>query len=80
MVSGVYEYINKLLGGRGNIIKKPKTVCFQGKYFNLLFIVGNAKLEIKIEILAKLRFLRHTIYSIAPLGNLQDKDLVILFA
>jgi len=67
-------------GNIDTIIEKLKSVGFQIKYFHPPLITKNARPRIKVEDLLKLKILRSVIYSIASIGRLKDRDLVILFA
>ena len=62
------------------IVDKLKSAGFTVSYFYPPLIAKEAKPPIRVQNMAWLKILRSAIYSIAKLGKLKDRDLVILFA
>jgi len=62
------------------IVDKLKSAGFAIEYFHPPLTAKDAKPPIRVQGMTGLRILRSTIYSVAKLSRLRDRDLVILFA
>jgi len=62
------------------ISEKLRSAGFQIKYFHPPLTTKSAEPRIEVEDLLKLKILKTIIYSIASIGRLKDRDLVIFFA